>query len=947
MTGALEAARAGRGGAVFLVGESGIGKSRLASAVAEAAFSTGMSLSRGRASAIDPMTPFRPLTEALLSLLRAEDVQPSALGPYGPVLGRLLPGWGGAGADREGDSLVILAEAVLRLTGLVGRGRGCLMALDDLQNADAETLAVLEYLIDNLDLQPTLLLGAIRDEPCPALHIARAAAQRGQCLLIELDQLDRSGLAALAASCLAVPSVPPAVTDLLWAGGGGNPFMVEELVASMVEGGLLTVGSGAVQVAEALPATLPTTVSRALAQRVSHLGQQARELLTVAAVLGQRFPLAVVQKVTGLSDRELLNLLHGDLAAQLVTPDETTADWYTFHHQLSREAVLSSVDRATKTSLAATLADAVEEVHPGLPDQWCQVTATLRRQAGQQAKAGRLYTEVGRRALAQGAAGSAVTLLDQAWDLLAHDEALHRAEALELLVHALAEAGEVERALDLVATLDQVGALAPRRRADLHTRLGWAAAVAGRSADAIVQVEAARALLGPDAAAEDIAQIDVVAAHLALDIPGPGQLATAERLARHAAVVAEEVPLPVVACQAWQLLGALTRHRDPDEATSCLERARALAVRHNLPIWEIHALIRLGNDDALRSGALDRLTHARDLATKAGAITARYQAESSIALHSILHGDFTAAKTLIDRVLPSITRLKLLETTQYVLLLRAVLAGHQGRRKDLDEALTEFRDWHGDPALHAPRIHGLAGSFCALLEEDRPKALAELSRALDGESSERSVFHLSGRHGLHLLLTVLCGRTTRAEYDQLASNPAGALRWDRQFACYARAVLLGREGRHEEARAAVEEAQEVGAPYAMARHLGLRLVAEDALSEGWGDPVTWLRTAEDYFHALDDATVAGACRALLRKAGVRVGQHREGAGGIPAGLRQQGVTVREFEVLKLLVGRLGNREIAERLHLSPRTVERHVSSLITKTGLPNRIALSEYAADLG
>jgi DNA-binding NarL/FixJ family response regulator len=64
---------------------------------------------------------------------------------------------------------------------------------------------------------------------------------------------------------------------------------------------------------------------------------------------------------------------------------------------------------------------------------------------------------------------------------------------------------------------------------------------------------------------------------------------------------------------------------------------------------------------------------------------------------------------------------------------------------------------------------------------------------------------------------------------------------------------------------------------------------------------------------------------------------------MPSALRSAGLTVREYEVLRLLADRLGNREIADRLHLSPRTVEKHVSSLITKTGLPNRIALSEYA----
>ena len=82
----------------------------------------------------------------------------------------------------------------------------------------------------------------------------------------------------------------------------------------------------------------------------------------------------------------------------------------------------------------------------------------------------------------------------------------------------------------------------------------------------------------------------------------------------------------------------------------------------------------------------------------------------------------------------------------------------------------------------------------------------------------------------------------------------------------------------------------------------------------------------------------------MRRAGVTVSQRRRGAEDIPLPLRSAGVTVREHEILRLVTQRLSNREIAARLHLSPRTVEKHVASLMVKTGQPDRIALGQFGS---
>ncbi|MDQ3789797.1 MAG: LuxR C-terminal-related transcriptional regulator, partial [Actinomycetota bacterium] len=129
-----------------------------------------------------------------------------------------------------------------------------------------------------------------------------------------------------------------------------------------------------------------------------------------------------------------------------------------------------------------------------------------------------------------------------------------------------------------------------------------------------------------------------------------------------------------------------------------------------------------------------------------------------------------------------------------------------------------------------------------------------------------------------------------------------------------------------------------------AGHLAARLVAADAAADGWGDPVTWLRAAEEYFHDAAVPAVASACRALLRRYGAPVQQRRSGHDLVPRELRDVGVTVREYEVFVLVAERFGNKDIARRLHISPKTVEKHVASLLAKTRRPNRVALTEYAA---
>ncbi len=569
--------------------------------------------------------------------------------------------------------------------------------------------------------------------------------------------------------------------------------------------------------------------------------------------------------------------------------------------------------------------------------------------AGDRVAASRRFAEAGRRALANGAAGTAVTLLERASELLAgNDDAAASAEVLETLLYALAEAGRFDRAFELFSALDDLGGvgLDQRRRAALRIRLSWVAVVAGRWSEARSELDAARELLGPEAADADIAPLDAAAAELALEAPGRDRrLDEAELLAQRAIAAAERAGLPAIACQAWQVIGTVARQRDLDEASACFERARRLAEQHRLPIWRIYALVRLASNDWLAHGDTVSLERARQEALRAGAISLGYVVHGIIAMHTALCGKFVAASTLVDEVWTAVSRLKLTYVARYALMTRATIFAHQGKRREMEQALAEFGRWGGPESAETSLTLGLARVFCSLLEEDVPRATVELTRALESEEDNPLTFHLAGHHGLNLLLAVLRGDVDWARYEEINSSAVSRMRWNRQFVLLAKAVLLGRSDRGAEALAAVTEAQQASSLFVMTQHLGLRLVAEAALADGWGEPETWLRRAEEYFHQASIPAVASACRALLRQTGASVRQRRTGTDRVPAQLRAVGVTVREYEVFELLVERVGNKAIANRLHISPRTVEKHVASLIIKTGQPDREALHDYAAN--
>jgi DNA-binding NarL/FixJ family response regulator len=124
--------------------------------------------------------------------------------------------------------------------------------------------------------------------------------------------------------------------------------------------------------------------------------------------------------------------------------------------------------------------------------------------------------------------------------------------------------------------------------------------------------------------------------------------------------------------------------------------------------------------------------------------------------------------------------------------------------------------------------------------------------------------------------------------------------------------------------------------------MGRRLIAEAAIRDGWGDPAGWLRDSERFFAQHSYQAVASACRSLLRTCGVRSTTGR-GHVRVPEPFGALGVTEREMDVLALLPDGMSNKEIAARLYLSMKTVEKHVASLMGKLDVHSRAQLAVIA----
>jgi DNA-binding CsgD family transcriptional regulator/tetratricopeptide (TPR) repeat protein len=643
--------------------------------------------------------------------------------------------------------------------------------------------------------------------------------------------------------------------------------------------------------------------------------------------------------MSGEDEATVVERLRRSVAAQLLSVEAAdTGPRFRFRHALTRDAILADLLPPERATLAARGLRAVEAAHPGLPGEWCEVAAELAEQAGVTDRAAGLHLEAGRRSSGRGALSSAEASLERARRLAGDDRQL-AVDVDEALCAVLVRAGNAERVgavgERLLSQLAELGA-PPPRRAQVHRWLARTAIVSADWARARDELHQARTPAAPGGAAAS--EHEVLAAQVAL---GEGRLDDAVTLAERALRTARSDGRSELACEALAVLGQRERQRDLAAADRAFTAVLELADQHGLPLWRVRALHELGTLDLLGGGPIDRLAQARQAALDVGALATAATVSLQMAAWSTNHADPQRALEAGRACAAEAARLRLPLVEGLGLVLQGVAHALRDEQAEMEAVLDEAVTVSGGH----PEVQGVAAlmprSLLWLVREDRARARSELDTGMD---LLRGTPVTAPNRGLWALVHALDGSDGEVAVQEVEASGLTVYWLIRGWVGHARAVLLGRDGRGVEAEEAFARADADLAPSDWYRHHARRLVAEAALEDGWGDPARWLADALAFFDGAGPAAVASACRSLLRRAGAPVPRRRRTAPDVPAAWAAAGVTPREAEVLALLGEGRSTREIAARLYLSPKTVERHTANLAAKVGVERRAELVAFAA---
>ena len=426
---ALQAAHAGRGRLVGVVGEPGVGKSRLLWEFTHAARERGCTVLEATSIARDRAVSYLPLVELLgryFGIGGADDREAAAAkirqrlqavdASFEPPLVPLLalfnrpaddPRWNHLDPPQRHLRIVGAVKTVLLRQAASGP---TIVLVADLHWVDAETQSVLDSLARSLDDAGLLVLAEFRPE-----YRHKWGALGGWSELQVVPLPEANALALFRALVSPDPALA-ALERLVLARTAGNPFFLEETVRALVETGALQGTPGRYAMVRALDSVeIPATVHDVLAARIDRLAPRERTLLQLAAVVGAEVPRDVLEHTAGLDAPALdaaLTRLEG--AGLLAGNGATPFPRYSFKHAFTHEVALASLLQQQRRALHVMILQAIEALHAPRLDEHADALAHHALHGGQWLKAVQYLRRAAAQATARSAYRNAVALLEQA-----------------------------------------------------------------------------------------------------------------------------------------------------------------------------------------------------------------------------------------------------------------------------------------------------------------------------------------------------------------------------------------------------------------------------------------------------------------------------------------------------------------------------------------------------
>ena len=489
---ALENALSGSGSLVMLVGEPGIGKTRLAEQFAVYAGLRGAQVLVGRCHEGEAPVPYLPFVDVLRQYVRdrPDDALRQELGEAAPEVAQLVsevrqrfPDIPESLSLEDGAERLRLFESVSAFLHNAAAANPLVIILDDLHWADKPSLLLLRHLARRISGERILVLGAYRDVELDRTHplaevIATLRQETGYQRILIRGLQEEDVLALLAAADPSEESAQgrQALAVALHQETEGNPFFLREVLNHLVEEGkLYREGNRWIsEVASISELGIPEGVREVVGRRLSRLSEGCNRMLTLASTMTGGFAWETLKAISEEEESSLLDLLDEALAARLIEERKgEQAGTYDFTHALIRQTLYGELSTPRRVVLHRQIGGALEQVYADNPEPHLSELAHHFYQAapgGDVDKAIDYAQRAGDRALIlfayEDAVGHYETAL-QALDLKGKPDEALRCELLLALGDSQRRAGDADKARDKL-----------QQAADIAKKLGASAQLA-------------------------------------------------------------------------------------------------------------------------------------------------------------------------------------------------------------------------------------------------------------------------------------------------------------------------------------------------------------------------------------------------------------------------------------------------------------------------------------